>query len=99
MISTVLCGRFYKIFVSPMLHKKAGFIACFFFVEHLRLRRFHSLKGLRPLKHPRSALRASESLYISQARFEVRFTQPLDYQLDTRSPLIHIYQSRMHKML
>ena len=21
MISTVLCGRFYKIFVSPMLHK------------------------------------------------------------------------------
>ncbi len=22
MISTVLCGRFYNIFVSPMLHKK-----------------------------------------------------------------------------
>ena len=32
MISTVLCGRFYKIFVSPMLHKKssasAGLFLC-----------------------------------------------------------------------
>ena len=24
MISTVLCGRFYKIFVSPMLHRKTS---------------------------------------------------------------------------
>ena len=32
MISTVLCGRFYKIFVSPMLHEKssasAGLFSC-----------------------------------------------------------------------
>ncbi len=27
MISTVLCGRFYKIFVSPMLHKNPSQIS------------------------------------------------------------------------
>ena len=70
-----------------------------FFVEHLRLRRFHSLKGLRPLKHPRSALRASESLYISQARFEARLAQLRDYQPDTRFSLVQMYQGEMYKTL
>ena len=30
MISTVLCGRFYKIFVSPMLHRKRTAAAVLF---------------------------------------------------------------------
>ena len=32
MISTVPCGRFYKIFVSPMLHKKEDSKSLSFFL-------------------------------------------------------------------
>ena len=41
MISTVLCGRFYNIFVSPMLHKKSRLQGLLF--------SYHSLRNHRPI--------------------------------------------------
>ena len=49
MISTVLRGRFYKIFVSPMLHKKAsrksGWFFCAASCSHPRASRWLPGRG------------------------------------------------------
>ena len=49
MISTVLCGRFYKIFVSPMLHKKSSASAGLFLCSKL----FSPPRFALPLPNPK----------------------------------------------
>ena len=56
------------------------------------------MKGLRPLKHPQSAfgLRAA-GFFVP--RPDVRGAYIPDYQSNTRSPLVQMYQGNMHKYL
>lgn len=62
MISTVLCGRFYKIFVSPMLHEKRHRRRDAFF---RRASDFVLTEGAAPPQTPPSRPSASEVKHAS----------------------------------